>query len=154
MIRITVGTRAYRLRDEAAAVQNGDPPPSHLRNTHVSIAEPERRFLFQSRIFFLLLKNPLLSLSFSIFPALPRRRRSSSLVAACLWWTQCTMCTSSIVHASSEALPFLMSGHVCHLIVFSPPYATHPPSLSLSSLISCVSLRFSFFFIPVSHYRE
>lgn len=33
---------------------------------------------------------------------------------------QCTMCTSSIVHASSKALPFFMSGHVCHLIVFSP----------------------------------
>ena len=37
----------------------------------------------------------------------------------------CTMCTSSIVHASSKALPFFMSGHVCHLIVFS----THMPLL-------------------------
>lgn len=33
---------------------------------------------------------------------------------------QCTMCSSSIVHANSKPLPFFMSGHVCHLIVFSP----------------------------------
>lgn len=32
---------------------------------------------------------------------------------------QSTMCTSSTVNASSKGLPFFMSGHVWHLIVFS-----------------------------------
>lgn len=75
-------------------------------------------------------------------------------MAACLWWTQRTMCTSSIVHASSEALPLLMSGHVCHLIVFSPPYATHPPSLSLPSHQLCVSPLFFCFLLFRCHITE
>lgn len=48
---------------------------------------------------------------------------------------QRAMCTSSILHASSKALPFFMSGHVCHLIVFSPHM--HPPFSSFM-LINCV----------------
>lgn len=41
------------------------------------------------------------------------------------------MCTSSIVHACAKALPFFKSGHVCHLIVLSPP------ALFLSSSTVC-----------------
>lgn len=47
---------------------------------------------------------------------------------------QHTMCTSSIVNASSKALLFFMSGHVCHLIVFS----LHMPPFSIFMLINCV----------------
>lgn len=50
-----------------------------------------------------------------------------------------TMCTSSIVHASSKALPFFMSGHACHLILFS---SSVPPLLLLcSSTLSLLALH-------------
>lgn len=54
------------------------------------------------------------------------------------------MCTSSIVHASSKALPFFMSGHVCHLIVFRPHM---PLTLLLFFIISPrpLSHQLSFF---------
>lgn len=46
---------------------------------------------------------------------------------------QCSMCTSSVVHTSSNVQPFFTSRQVCHLILFSHD---EPPFCIL--LISCV----------------